>query len=69
MMDTLKFVTTCNFHFPRQRRETELLEYFPFWAMKLLKLFSFFNPFTPKRGQYLNFSKFPYSFCKMFKEK
>ena len=30
MMDTLKFVTTCNFHFPRQRRETELLEYFPF---------------------------------------
>lgn len=37
MMDTLKFVTTCNFHFPRQRRETELLEYFPFLTPSLLK--------------------------------
>ena len=30
MMDNLKYVTTCNFHFPRLRRETELLEYSTF---------------------------------------
>ena len=30
MMDNLKFVTARNFHFPRQRRETELLEYSTF---------------------------------------
>ena len=27
MMDNIKFVTTRNFHFMRQRRETELVEY------------------------------------------